>query len=376
METNEHIVSRVNGGKVKWQAVKKYLISEMSSGRYSSDDPLPTEADICQRMGLARNTVRQAFDHLEKEGLIYRVRGKGTFLASADREKTSSIIKMYSLVVPGIRRTLCPSLAQGFDDALFSSSLQTLICQTNNDVNRQGNVIMQLLHRGVDGVALLPVMDVETPAFQIELLIDHNIPVVVCHRPVKGVDVPLITWDWEEVGRMAGRLLLENGHENIVYYGVSKYAVTEAHVRGLQEVLGAAGCSMAANRIIWEPQSEYLEAEKLKQEQLASLLSGPDRPTAIMCNDDTEAERVYWLIHEMGLKVPKDISIIGFGNSYRDSYFCESLTSITIDERELGHVAAKLLCDIKSGKHPLNYKYVHKMDLGINQGVTLGSVKK
>ena len=67
---------------LKWHAVKKFVMSEVSAGKYSHGDALPSENYLCEHVGVSRNTIRQAFDELEKEGYVSRIRGKGTFLAN------------------------------------------------------------------------------------------------------------------------------------------------------------------------------------------------------------------------------------------------------------------------------------------------------
>jgi len=268
---------------------------------------------------------------------------------------------------------LYPSLVQGFDHAVTEKSCQTMICQSDNDISKQGNIILQLLYRGIDGLAIVaPATMTPTPAFQIKQLIEANIPVVACHRSIEGVSIPTLTWNREEAGRMAGKLLLEKGHRRIVYYGVSRYSVTEAHVSGLREVMDDAGLSLSQNMVIYEPASEVEELGNQKIQRLTMLLKSPNRPTAIFCNDDNEAERIFWLADTLGMKVPNDLSIIGFGNSNRDTFFRKSLTSITINEYELGTRAAKILCEINAGKRSINDNHVYVMDLSVCSGATVG----
>jgi DNA-binding LacI/PurR family transcriptional regulator len=358
---------------LKWHAVKKFVMSEVAAGKYSQGDALPSENYLCEYVGVSRNTIRQAFDELEKEGYVSRIRGKGTFLAKVVGGKTTKKTQMYGVVLPEINRSLYPSLVQGFDHAVSEKNYQTMICQSDNDVSKQGNIILQLLYRGIDGLAIVPpVTTTPTPVFQIKQLIDAKIPVVACHRSIDGVSIPTLTWNREEVGRMAGLLLLENGHRRIVYYGVSRYSVTEAHVKGLKAVLAGAGVLLSDDMIIYEPSSEMEDNENRKFQKLTTLLKSPNRPTAVFCNDDNEAEKIFWLANNLGLKVPNDLSIIGFGNSHRDTFFRKTLTSIIINEYALGTRAAGILHEINSGRRTIEDNQVYMMDLDIYSGTTVG----
>ena len=63
---------------LKYERLKRLLLDQMSSGQLRPGDLLPPEVDLAQKMGVARNTVRQAMRELELQRLIRRVRGKGT----------------------------------------------------------------------------------------------------------------------------------------------------------------------------------------------------------------------------------------------------------------------------------------------------------
>jgi GntR family transcriptional regulator of arabinose operon len=344
-------IRETSSSGLKWQRVKKYILAEVAAHKYLPGDSLPSESILCERIGVARNTVRQAFDELESDGIIYRVKGKGTFLSKPNTSKNQTRLEMFGLIMPDARRSLYASLTQGFDDRLSSENFQTMICQTGNNVDKQGNLILRLLHKGIDGLAIVPATSGNTPAYQIQMLIDNDIPVVLCHRGVEGIEVPTLYWNRREVGRMAGKILIEHGHKNIAYFGVYKYGVTEEQLAGLKDSMEQAGLELPASRITFGPANGHpdIDVEAAREKALEEMLLRT-RPTAIFCNDDEEAERVYWLANKFNIKVPDELSIIGFGNLHRHSSTKEFISSIVIDEYKLGKEAANLLCQIKNHK--------------------------
>jgi len=361
----------------KWQAIRNHIISEITSGNYIPGDAIPSENYICDIVGVSRTTVRQAFKELENEGLIYRVKGKGTFLAdisnnAAEVKKEKN--KMFCLVIPEIREPFYASLTQGFEDCLSKENLQTLVCDSGNDVSKQGNIFLQLLHRAIDGIAIVPSTSGKTPGFQIQLLIDNGIPVVLCHRGVEGVRVPVITWDREKIGRMAGETLLKKGHRDIAYFATYKYEVPEAHILGLRKTLNLAGIDLPENRIIFGPRGDTDDCSAQRDRLLAELLSSVERPTAIMCNSETEIERVFWLAYKMGIRIPQELSIIGFGDSHRNTIFKKMVTSVVLDELELGSIAARTLHEISQGLRSINDDTVVTQELYLYEGSTVASM--
>ncbi|MEN6384470.1 MAG: GntR family transcriptional regulator [Phycisphaerales bacterium] len=353
MKNLEHIKIKVANFKDshKWQDVKNYIISRVSAGDYTPGDVLPSENYLCEKINVSRSTIRQAFKKLEDDGMIYRVKGKGTFLSKPNSSQNHTRLEMFGLIMPDARRSLYASLTQGFDDRLSSENFQTMICQTGNNTDKQGNLILRLLHKGIDGLAIVPVTSGDTPAYQIQTLIDNDIPVVLCHREVKGITVPTLCWDRREVGRLAGKIFIEHGHKKIAYFGVYKYGVTEEQLKGIKEMMEQAGLELPDSRIAFGLANGHsdIDVEAEREKVLEDMLLRT-RPTAIFCNDDEEAERLYWLATRFSIKVPDELSIIGFGNLHRHSSTKQFISSIVIDEYELGKEAANLLCQIKNHK--------------------------
>ncbi|HWP40989.1 MAG TPA: GntR family transcriptional regulator, partial [Tepidisphaeraceae bacterium] len=240
----------------KSERLRQHLLEEMAAGRLSASEPLPSENALAASFGVCRNTVRRAFGELERAGIIRRIRGKGTFLRSGPMRLTvssqqptrlqptesgplavsSQQMQAYALLLPEVRRSLYPSLIRGFGRAAAESTRprQVLVCQTENDIYRQADIVLQMLDRHVAGVALVPTTVAPTPAYHVSQLQAAGVAVVLCHRPVVGAAAPCVSWDWHEVGRLAAKALLERGHRRIAFVSSSRYAVPEAYEAGLR----------------------------------------------------------------------------------------------------------------------------------------------
>ena len=66
----------------KYEMIKEFLLDEFQKGNYDSGKALPSENTLIQKLGVARNTVRQAVDELIKDGLVKRIHGKGSYSMS------------------------------------------------------------------------------------------------------------------------------------------------------------------------------------------------------------------------------------------------------------------------------------------------------
>jgi DNA-binding LacI/PurR family transcriptional regulator len=361
----------------KHEVIRKFLLEEFMKGNYETGQALPSESTLSNTLGVARSTVRQAIGALENEGLVKRIKGKGSYFAGMAKEEPLQPLEMFSLIVPDISHGLYPILAKGFDHQAGVTQQQVMMCNTDFDINKQGSIILQMLDKKVAGVVLVPAISVPTPAFHVRLLQDHGIPVVFCHRPVADTTAPLIGWDWEGVARMAGEALVEHGHRRIAYFARYRYPSTEAYERGLRDCLQAHGLDLPDTRVHYGDTLNDAPSDRAaKSQALKGLLKGRDPVTAIFCHDDDEAELIHHLAQEMGLKVPDDFSLIGFGDGHeRTGIFRSQLASVTVNEYNLGARAATVLHEIRTGARPQDSdEFIHK-PLTLVEGRTLGRVR-
>src|SRR5882724_7792115 len=176
----------------KYEQLRARLIGEVAAGRLRPGDILPPEPVIAERMNVARSTVRQALAQLEQNGLVRRVRGKGTFIHEDAHMRLRSGLDAFALVLPDTQKGYYPSLLSGFEAAAGALRSQVLVVSTSNDACKQADGILQLIDKKVAGAAIVPAMSPPTPAYQIRQLQQHQIPVVLCHRSVEGVRAPVL----------------------------------------------------------------------------------------------------------------------------------------------------------------------------------------
>ncbi|ARN56180.1 GntR family transcriptional regulator [Sedimentisphaera salicampi] len=361
----------------KYEIIKEFLIEELSSGNYQPGQALPSENMLIDRLGVARNTVRNAIDELVKEGYVRRVHGKGNFFTKNPNSSKEEQLAVLSLLLPEISHGIYPVLAKGFDHCAGLKRHQVLLCNTDFNISKQGDIILQMLDKNVSGVAMVPALKPQTPAYHAAQLQRHNIPVVFCHRPVAGVSAPLITWDAAEVAKLAGRTLVENGHKRIAYFARTRYSLTAVHENALRQTLGDCGLELPAKNIFYgngPGEGPDYQLQK-RMDALKPMVGGADPITSIFCNDDEEAELVQFALKELGLRIPEDVSLIGFGDRHaRNGVFLDRLTSVTIDEYELGGRAAKVLDEMRTGQRPLDSDEVIYKPLALYQGKTVAQI--
>ncbi len=360
-------------GRPKYLVLRDFLASEIKAGFLKAGEALPPENRIAEYFSIARSTVRQAMASLEQDGLINRIHGKGTFVNKDAKENLATEQALFALIVPETEAAFYPSFQRSFEVAAAELHHQVVICNSRNQIELQGNSILQLIDLNVAGVAIVPPTSVETPVYHIRQLQQHGIPVVCCSRTVAGTKVPLLAIPFEEVGRRAGEEIRKAGHRHVAYFGSNRDQAATAYETGFRKAIGKrVTLSVFYGAVPIENKAEY-EAEMATA--LDDLLSQKTRPTAMFCSFDTLAELLFILLTQRGLKVPQDVSIIGFGGTCRGDGLSGRLSSVVIDELALGASAINLLNQMRLRKMPLDINKTQNISVGFSPGHTLENLR-
>ncbi len=358
----------------KYLQLVEQLMEQITQGELKPGAALPSEHQLCETHQLARTTVRNAMQLLEEQGWINRIHGKGSFVSTKPPIPIKQQIDIFAFVLPEVRTGFYPSLQRSFEQAAALTQNQVLVCCTENKVDMQGNTILQLIDKHVAGVALVPATVPPTPAYQVRQLQQHGIPVVFCHRDVEGIQAPLLSIPFREVGLLAGQTLLEQGHRSIALFSPHRAAASIEYETGLREALADSADSCPEPFIFHGPSSQLhpIDYEPDLLNTLETMFQRPDPPTAIFATFDSLAELIYLLLGKLGKRVPEDVSLLGFGGTVRHGAIQSRLSSITVDEVAIGRKAAELLTQMKQGELPIDSAEVFPMPINTSAGQTLG----
>ena len=299
------------------------------------------------------------------------------------RQTMTSALSVYALLVPEISGDLYVSLLRGFEAASQPQQHQTIVCNTNNNVLKQADDLMQLMHKQVNGIAIVPVSSSPTPLAHISVVQSVGIPVVLLHRDVEGATAPLIALPLRQIGARAGRELIDHGHRRIALFTSVGSSSTTAHREGLEESLRKRGLSLPDTLVCPVEGAIPLSMPTLEESvarEMNRLWSLPEteRPTAVYVTSSVIAEVLYMKLLERGLKIGREISLLTCGASERVGAINSRLSSITVDELQIGRYAIELL--ERSRQSPQDEsneaadRLVRHAELSFAAGETLGTV--
>ncbi len=358
--------------------VTDQLRQAIDEGRLKHGDKLPTIRQIMAEAGLPYSTINRAISALASEGKLVSKKRGGTHVVAPQkpaRPSGSARLNAYALVIPELNIGFYPNLVTSFETSAGKVGRRMIACASNNDVYKQGDIMVQIMTEGISGVALLPTTSGPPPRHQIEMLHNQGVPVVLLHRGVEGVEAPLLIYPAREIGEAAGRAMLQRGHEKIGFISFQQSAATMGYARGLRAAMGDVD-------VAWNEDWSYIGdiasatdvpkrfAPKLT-EWLEKLLKSKDRPTAVFTSFMPVGEWVYVIASRLGIRVPEDLSIVTVGGQQRDGVIASELATVIVDESYTGSKSVELLGQMIDGHLPLDSPVSYKIQTGFDPATSL-----
>ncbi len=174
----------------------------------------------------------------------------------------------------------------------------------------------------------------------------QGIPVVLLNNYLEMDGLLCVTADHFHGAEAATEHLYQKGHRKIgLLAGRFSKQVSEARLSGYMKALSAHELPFQGQDVVdIDPTLEDSE------QAMAEILQRPDHPTAFLCTNDTIAVGAMKAVFRAGLRVPEDIAIVGFDDSYISRVIEPELTTVRIDAEYMGRLAAQKLFDLIDGK--------------------------
>lgn len=341
----------------KYELIKNKIKEEIEAGDYRIGAKLPTESELMARFSVSRFTVRRAITDLENENYVYKVQGGGMFIDNWHAPVATGPTKLIGMITTHIAHYIFPNIISGVDRAASKQGYTMLVANTHNDPKRERKALLSMLDNNVAGLIIEPTQS----AFNKENLdiyrhIDElKIPIVFINAIYEGLNYPVVKQYDEIAEKHLVEYLFEKGHNKIL--GV--FQVDD--LQGVRRMNGFIGAYQQQPELALNSSTiMYQSSDPINMvlEKVEQYLKVNSEITAIVAYNDQIAIQIYDLIHEMGLKMPDDISIVGFDDYHLDEYVTPKLTTMTHEKERMGSDAANLLIKAINGEQveSLNYE--------------------
>lgn len=303
--------------------------------------------EVAKKAGVSISTASKALNDRKDVGEKTKERIKqiakelsyepSHFARALAMKKTGNIgvltVRYYS--TPMLTNPFYSKIIEGIEEGLINSDLN-LITNVLRKEQIEGLELPKMVkEKNVDGLILLGYM----PEPFVELILNKGLPVIVVDNYVNA-DISMIIADDEGGAYSAVDYLIKTGHKKIAYIsGPSKRISFKKREEGYIKALNE-------NNIIVNPDFIlYNDSEKSGYEWMKKILQLKEKPDAIFTCNDVTAILCINMLREIGLKVPDDVSVIGFDNIEIGQHFIPSLSTVDIDKERIGIKAVNILSD-------------------------------
>ncbi|MFD2329167.1 GntR family transcriptional regulator [Cohnella sp. GCM10020058] len=331
--------------KPLYQQIAQDLKAKILQGDMKPDEPVPTQIELSKSYNISEITSRRALSELVQEDLIYRVRGKGTFV------KRRAVQDEAADGAGAVRRIYCIyyNVELSFFMHKFYSDLLIGLqaeCEQNGIAFYTHKLDRDLELPKDEHAGFVLITPAEIPIDKLRSWREENRRLVTVHFYYPHLNIPYVIMDNLTGGYLATEHLLSLGHRRI---GIILTAYAQNHLN--QEFsLRLEGYRLALSQhgILFDPDLVCIvegkeELEEMGAQGFHQLMELEQPPTAIFATSDYKAHGAIRAAGARGLAIPGDISIVGYDDILISRFSNPGLTTVNQNTELLGKRATKLL---------------------------------
>ncbi len=246
------------------------------------------------------------------------------------------------LLVPEFGNPIFAALAQAMETRATSAGFASILCNTGGSALRELDYVHMLLARRVDGMIFIcaEITDVRGEHVHYAQLLEQGARLVFVNGTSESLDVTSVGVDERAAGRLATEHLLELGHRRIGFVAGEAYSLpTREKLQGRADALRAAGVApsgLVAN-------DAFSVAGGRRALRMLMTNDDPDRATGVICSNDLMAIGALQEAATLGLRVPDDLSIVGFDGIDATTWTQPPLTTVEQPIYEIAETAIQAL---------------------------------
>jgi len=262
------------------------------------------------------------------------------------------------LTLPDLANPYFAEIARAIEDQGRKYGFNVFMCSTDNDAHKEEEYYQLFMKKRVDGIIMV---SRDKQNVIVKKILSEKVPLVMIAREFFSAPVTSVMVDDYYGGMQAGQHLLQQGHKRI--------AVIVENLTELGSKERLRGCSDATKEAEAELKPSYileggytLDSGKAAMKELLELKK---RPTAVFACNDVLAIGAIQAVRESGLRVPEDVSIVGYDNTILATIVDPPLTTVAQPMQEIGERSVALLVEQIQSKESVRQRVVLMPDLVI-----------
>lgn len=304
--------------------------------------PMVTIKDIAKVVGVSASTVSRALSgsSLVNEDTKRRILKAARRLGYERNELARALVKGASgaigLVVPDITNPFFSDIVRGVSEIAERSGYGVILCNTDDRADRELSYIRLMRRKRVDGLVVC--------SARLDAPLDHDLaaagtPFILVSRLSADPDIPYVMTDDRAGARLAVEHLVALGHRKVGFIGGPESV--QASRDRMSEYLEVLKEHSIAERGEWRCYAGFTQGAG--REAGRRMLSLAERPSAIFAANDVTALGVLEIAEGLGLRIPKDVSLVGYDDITYASLPRIQLTTVAQQAVEMGQIAADWL---------------------------------
>jgi len=313
----------------------------ISEGDYQAGQMLGSEHELARRENISRMTVRRASEMLVHEGLLERRPGKGLFV----RHTGGTTTRLVQVIAGNLQWVPGMEISRGAQTVARQRGIQIQLYDAHGDMELDVAVLRQL-PSGLAAGAI--VMSLHNPTFNeavYELKV-KGFPFVLVDQRLQDIEVTSVTADNRSGGYQVGKAILELGHRRVAYIGDLFATTARDRLVGFQDAHADAGLPFNRSLVVDLPvgKDPLGDWSACVTAATKDLMSRPAPPTALFCSCDAVARSASRALMGMGIRIPQDVSLVGFDDDPLAEWLTPALTTVRQPFSAMGQAAIEALC--------------------------------
>lgn len=359
----------------KYMKLVEWTKEQVKNGVFSAGEKLPTETALAERFSVSRHTVRQAISFMEKEGMLYSIQGSGTYFSDdlensvqgAKNDELASSSQSIGLLLSDSSNYIFPDIVQGASEYLMSKGYCLNVAFTGNRFSHEKEVLDTILQANPAGLIVEP-LNYGMSSYNEDMYaeIAQKVPMLMIHTD-KSNACPALSLCDREGGHLVTEHLIGMGHTEINSIYAFDETTASPRYAGFLNALQEHGIEHNERNDIWVKRSNL--DDLFHPEGRLALDRILKNSSAVVCHDDRIAYELIMHLRDYGVRVPEDISVVGYDDSFYATLDMQ-ITSVTHPKKKYGRKAAKAILEMIS--EPQNFdinKYITHPKLVIRDSV-------
>ena len=334
----------------KYETIKKKLLEDILAGKYAVNDKLPTESELMQEFQVSRYTVRRAVADLENDHYVYRIQGGGIFVDDWEqRESWTLKNKMIGVITTHIANYIFPNIITGIDRTISKNGYSLLLSNTQNDPRKERASLLKMMENNLSGLIIEPTQSaINQENFDLyRKLQTLKLPVLFINAHYSELNFPYVeVADTQGAEKLTNQLFAE-GHQRIL--GIFK----TDDLQGIHRMNGyIKSYQQHSAQSAFSEISMFQTKDNMQTvfKRVAAVLQRDDRPTAVVCYNDQLAIQLIAFAKSLQLRIPEDLSIVGFDDYQLSAFVDPALTTMAHPKEKMGHDAGALMLEMINHK--------------------------